>query len=502
MGFQLLERLVGHARTRPDAVAIRAPAGGAPGGPRGPEQRSWRSLCDDAWAFGERLRRDPPPTGTLAVIAANRIETEVALLGALWSGCQVLPLSPDSPPGEIGPLMARAGASALVASGDGEPAADGWDGPTIPLEEISGASREAGEPAACALSGALLLHSSGTQGATKIVRRPAAALDALARNVSAGVGLSADDRMLITIPLCHSYGIDFGLLGFVWSGCCIELHERFVPGLAAASLGGGVSVWPAVPLMLDAVSRSAPRVVGASAPRRVISAGSPLPARIAQQFEAAFGVPVGQLYGASEYGAVAYADPQAPGFHPASVGQPFGGVEIRIVDPGSADRGEALPVGVEGEVLVAAPSMMSGYLDSPDGPDARGFFASGDLGRLDEHGALFVTGRRKLLIDVGGRNVNPLEVEAVLARHPDVAEAVVLGVAFSETAARLKAVVVPRPGRAPSAEALRQFARQHLAPYKVPRSFEVRSEVPRSAAGKILRHQLADPTAGVSEDRP
>lgn len=498
--FGLIERLLLHARNRPDAVAVRGPAGHHASPPV-----TWRELCGRASAFARRLRDEPPASGVLMLEVDNHSPALAAMLGALWAGCDVLVVSPESAPGELRRLAERADASLLVVSASLSSSTQDWVGRRLVLGDAGDARADEEEtfaPSVGTRLASLLLQSSGTEGASKIVRRPAPALDALARNVVDGIGIGTDDVMLMTIPLCHSYGIDLGLLAGIFAGASIELHQRFVPGLAASALDAGdVTLWPAVPLMLDAVSRNRPAHAGKPTTARVISAGSPLPARIHQQFEFAFGIRVGQLYGASEYGALSCADPSAPGFDPASVGRPFSNVEFRIVDPGRPSATEPLQVGVEGEVLVSSPSAMSGYLEDADasldggvragGVRAGEFLRSGDLGRLDSFGALFVTGRIKLLIDVGGRKVNPLEVEAVLAQHPEVAEAVVHGTAFSETAARLKAIVVAEPGTRPTAAALRTFALDHLAAYKVPRTFEIRTDVPRSAAGKILREQLA-----------
>src|SRR5690606_25385132 len=150
-----------------------------------------------------------------------------------------------------------------------------------------------------------------------------------------------------------------------------------------------------------------------------------------------------------------------PAFSPASVGLAMRDVSIRII-PIDADSDE-------GEVAIAAPSMFSGYVhEQPALVD--GHFATGDLGRLDAHGNLSITGRTRLLIDTGGLKVNPVEVESVLASHPDVAECVVLPMAQSQTVQRLRALVVPRdPAHPPTAEFIRQFARERLAAYKVPR---------------------------------
>jgi long-chain acyl-CoA synthetase len=209
--------------------------------------------------------------------------------------------------------------------------------------------------------------------------------------------------------------------------------------------------------------------------RKAYAAGAPLPRSVFDAFEKKYGVRIGQLYGATEIGSVTFGDPAGEHFNPASVGLPFDGVDIKIV---------------EGEVLVRAPSMFRGYLNEP----GQGYFHTGDLGHLDEQDNLTITGRLKLLIEVGGLKVNVLEVENLLAQHPSVAEAAVVAVRVSDTVSRLKAVVTPRClDKPPVPEEIRRFLRERLTAYKVPRLVEVRDFLPRSPAGKILRRQLEAP---------
>ena len=153
-----------------------------------------------------------------------------------------------------------------------------------------------------------------------------------------------------------------------------------------------------------------------------------------------------------------------------------------------------LPAGVEGELLIAAPSMFRGYLHETTPSTLDGFFPTGDVGKIDEFGNLTITGRLKLLIEVGGLKVNVLEVEELLAQHPSVAEAAVVAIRVSETVSRLKAVVTPRNlNQPPVPEELRRFLRERLTAYKVPRVVEVRTSLPRSPSGKILRRLLEAP---------
>jgi len=325
------------------------------------------------------------------------------------------------------------------------------------------------------------------------VRRDAPALDAVGASCARGVGIDASDVMLVTIPLYHSYGIDQGVLTAITAGCAIELHRRFDPiRTRSALLERGISVFPAVPVMFDALARQAKPSGPAPRLRRAYSAGSPLPRRVFDQFAGAFEVEIGQIYGATEFGSVTFNDPDAADFEPEAAGRPMDGVELRILDARDPDLDRPLPPETEGQLAVAARSMMRGYFDGPLAPIDRGFLLTGDLGRLDASGRLRLTGRLRLLVDVGGIKVNPAEVERVLMRHPAVREVVVLSVPFSDTTARLKAIVVPEPGCEVRPQELRRFAREHLIHYKVPRTIEIRETVPRSATGKILRKHLED----------
>jgi long-chain acyl-CoA synthetase len=204
--------------------------------------------------------------------------------------------------------------------------------------------------------------------------------------------------------------------------------------------------------------------------RLCFSAGTALPRAVFDAFGERFGVPVRQHYGCTEAGSLTAnldADPEA-GFE--TVGKPMGPVEIRII---------------EGEVAVRSPALTSGYsgMEELNREAFRdGFFLTGDLGYLDEEGRLTLTGRKKLLIEVGGYKVDPIEVQDVIEAHPEIREAVVVGDDI------VKAVVV-------SDDHLGEgdvigYCQERLANYKVPRIVEFRDEIPRSPLGKVLRKYL------------
>jgi len=472
----LQEVLNESARLRPSETAIRSE------GPSGSRTMDFHALSEWCASLSSQFRTHAVGKGAVLVEAPSELTTPVVLLSVLFAGRTALPVSPETTRAELKQLVERIGADAGIGRPsflNRLPAEVGARIDSSTVERKSGGSSPSLRDELS--EGGLLLQSSGTGGPPKIVRRDASALLAVGQGVAKALSLGPGDGILLTIPLFHSYGLDL-LLAALVSGCRLEVHDHFVPSRAVASLRSGeVTVWPAVPLMLDVVSRGKSLRPLSSALRRVVSAGSPLPIRVYEQFRASYGVRVGQIYGASEFGTVACSDPAEDAFDPASVGRPLPGVKL-VVEP----------AGGEGEVLVAAPSMMTEYVGEPTPLGSDGLFRTGDLGRVDDAGCLTLTGRIKLMIDIGGQKVNPLEVEQVLAEHPQVREAVVLPIPWSDTADRHRALIIPELGLLPDLEELRRFARARLSPHKVPRVFSIESEVPRSATGKISRRALQE----------
>ena len=469
--MQLLDRLSFHARTRPDDLAYTDQSGHA---------LTWRDLHDAACGFaleiGEKLS---DLNGAIVLCAPNQINYPIAFLGILSAGFDVFPVSADIAEVELTRAAQRSNAVAVIGHGRAIaalPALAAWE-----IDAVARAARLC-EPQARAsrpCHGSLLLQSSGTTGLPKIVRRSAKSLDAVSAAMAEAVDFRPTDHVLAAVPLTHSYGLEHGLLAPVWAGSRVHLCRGLdLPSVVNELAKGEITLFPAVPAMFEmlAAVTDAPAV---GSLRTAYSAGAPLPASVIDRFKDRFGVRVTQLYGATEIGSVTFNDPHTEPFAPASVGKPMTGVDIRILD--------VTPEG-DGHVAIRAASMFDGYLDE-DAALIDGYFPTGDLGKVDAAGRLFITGRLKLLIDVGGMKVNPLEVEAVLRQHPAVGDCVVVPVRQSETVHRLKAIVTPRTGVArPTSAELRTFAKSHLSAYKVPRLFEVRDDLPRSSTGKVLRH--------------
>lgn len=414
----------------------------------------------------------------------NSLALVTSLLGALQARARVLLLPADLPAAALAAAARTSGASLAVAcAGDERFAA-------LALPIVDEAELATSAPSARELlpgSGALLLPTSGTTGASKIVVRSQPGLETLARTSARAFGIAPDDRCALALPICHSYGLD-QLLAALAAGARVDLHQGFQLGaLRRAFREDGVSFFPGVPLMLDALSRGdrfeAPEL------RRVLSSGSPLARRVYERFLAVSGIAIGQFYGATEFGPVAYNDPAAPSFDPLEVGVAIGDAAIRVLARAADDPARELPPGREGLLAVSGPTLMDGYLAHPS-PLRGGFFVTGDLGVRSERGVVRVTGRSAFVIDVGGKKVNPAEVERVLALHPGVREVVVLPAASTDTTARLRAVVIPEPGACPDEVELRRFARGQLPPHMIPRRIELCPDPPRGATGKILRAQL------------
>jgi len=234
-------------------------------------------------------------------------------------------------------------------------------------------------------------------------------------------------------------------------------------------------VFPAVPFVFRTLAESQ-IAADLSSVRLCYSAGNALPRSTFDAFDRAFGVPIRQLYGLTETGAVTINTAADPWETAASVGMPMPGIEIEVLD----DAGSALETGRIGDITVRSPAMTRLYGEP---------FATGDRGRLDDAGGLTITGRRKVLIDVRGDKVDPIEVEDVLAVHPRVRDVVVVGVPSGiEGEELIKAVVVGENGC--SERELIRFCRERLANYKVPHQVEFRDEIPRSSLGGVLRKYL------------
>lgn len=487
----LLDRLAGHARARPDAPALRVI------GDDGRERR--RLTCAElerqSSGIAQRLRQELPARSVVVLCLANSCEFATMFLGVWKAGMTVFPVSPTLRPPELLDAIGRSGAAIVIGAGCTPRTRSGLPCPVRRPDELIGGPVGGGLPAPPAPppgDGAMYLQSSGTTDRPKIVRRLGLSLDAVARGVCTALSCTMRDRVLAAIPMCHSYGVEHALLGPLYAGAEIVALTRFEPAVAERLLDDAtITLFPATPFMLHALAEHRDEPLRHSL-RAVYSAGGVLPPGVYEAFARRAAMPVGQLYGSTEVGSATYHDPALPGFDPASVGQPLAGVEVRILDPDRPDPERPRKPGVEGHVAVRADSMLDGYVDDAAPAHVGGWFLTGDLGRVDERGCLYLTGRIKLQIDVGGRKVNPHEVEQVIMDYPGIAACIVVPMPVTATLNRLRAVIVPRtPGARPDIEALRRHVRDRLEGFKVPRIIECRTMLPRTPSGKVDRSAIA-----------
>jgi len=454
---------------------------------RGEVRRAWThaQLGTAASAAAETLRRRCGSEASVVLKAASGGEYLAWLLGGLCAGMRVCVVAPTATRHELERVVRITGARHLIAA---EAQIGMTDLVHIPLEVPEGPRQGDFALLANCARGSVVLQSSGTGGSPKLARRSMASLDADARGLAMAAELRPLDRVLGVVPLSHSYGVDL-LVATMLSGASLQVFERFEPaGVERLLRRGGVSVLPGVPFIFESLARSGP----SDAPhglRLAISAGSPLPERVANEFLGAWGVRIGQLYGATELGTVTVGCPAHPAFDPRSVGFAVDGASVRVVAPGEPTR--LVPTGEEGELAVRAGSMLDEYLDG-HAPLVDGHLLTGDLGRVDAKGRVYVTGRLKHLIDVGGLKVNPAEVEEVLGGFPGVAECALAAMPVSETVTRLRLLYVTEGDSAVSAEALRVYAQERLSPHKLPRVYQRVAALPRTPGGKLLRSRLGE----------
>lgn len=345
---------------------------------------------------------------------------------------------------------------------------------------------------------ALILFTSGASGFAKAACLSFGALEASARASAQRLQSRATDCWLACLPLFHVSGLSI-LLRSALDGSAVVLHDGFDAARVRRALATErithVSLVPtALARLLDA---------GCEAPaglRAVLLGGAAADFALCQRARRA-GFPLLATYGLTE--AASQVATMAPGDAPeAGAGRPLPGAELRIVNA----TGRALPPGESGEILVRGPTLFMGYWNDEEASRAAlrdGWLCTGDLGYVDSQGRLHVQGRRDDLIVSGGENIHPAEVEAVLLGHPAVREAAVCGLPDADLGQRVAAFIVAASGAPDSrsshaalAQSLRQHCRSNLAGYKIPRSFQFRSALPRTSLGKIMRRHLRPDSAG------
>jgi acyl-CoA synthetase (AMP-forming)/AMP-acid ligase II len=338
--------------------------------------------------------------------------------------------------------------------------------------------------------GRMVILTSGTTGPPKGARiARASGLEPLAWYLSV-VPIHAGSMALVPAPLYHAHGLGQFTIATAL-GCTVVLPRTFDAEETLALIERhGIEVMAVVPTMLSRIMDLDPttrRRYETSSLRVVVCSGSALDARLARSFIEEFGPVLYNLYGSTEVAWATIATPEDLLAAPGTAGRPPPHTRLEILD----EAGNPLPPGSTGHIFVAHEMLFEGYTDpSKNRARVKGMLTPGDLGHLDEQGRLFIDSREDDMIVSGGENVYPGQVEEVLRTHPDVADAVVMGVEDERFGQRLVAFVVPRTGSDLSEEAVLRFSRENLARFKVPRDVHLRDDLPRNALGKVLRREL------------
>ncbi|MEF2094643.1 long-chain fatty acid--CoA ligase [Bacillus sp. CFBP9009] len=302
------------------------------------------------------------------------------------------------------------------------------------------------------------------------------------------------ERMLGLTPLFHVFG-NGRLNSAIYAGSTYITLEKFeIDKVVDLIRTHRPTIFPGVPTMYIALLNHPDITADDLSCFKYCSCGSaPLPIEIIHQFEKKFRVTILEGFGMSETSPTTHRNPVIGQKKQGSIGIPYPNTDAKIVDLKSGV--DELPAGETGELIIKGPQVMRGYWKNPEETATAlrdGWLYTGDIATMDEDGYFYIVGRKKDMIIASGYNVYPIEVEDIIYQHPAVKETCVYGVPDSYRGETIKAVIVLKKGKSVSEQEIREFCMQRLARYKVPRSFEFREQLPKSAVGKILRRILME----------
>lgn len=484
-----------------------------------PERRAvtWRELDDAADSVARALSGRGLVAGQrVAVVMANRIDLPIAYYGILRGGMVAVPINPRSTTREIGRMLADSLARVVLCDEAGvaqvrEAVTDDHrvsivvDGATALDGETSFddflADAAGGAPAAPADAEALavILYTSGTSGKPRGAMLTHRALIANTEQIARldPPAMTSDDICLGLLPMFHIYGLNCVLGQAVHQGATVVLVDGFdATGLLDRIQTEGITNLPLAPPVIAAwAGRDDLRDKLASV-TTILSGASALDADLAEAFRESSGHQIEQGYGLTETApviATTHGSPRDTDNHikHGSVGRALPGIELRIVEASGADAAPGDPA----EIWVRGGNLFSGYWpDGIDGPDADGWYPTGDVGYLDDDGDLTLVDRLRELVIVSGFNVYPFEVEDVIAEVGGVAQVAVVGLPDEETGEAVFAFVVPDKDAAGDEatllEAIDAHCRTRLARFKQPRRSIVVTGLPHSATGKVAKGRL------------
>ncbi|MGW0025006.1 acyl-CoA synthetase [Rhodococcus sp. NPDC003383] len=417
----------------------------------------------------------------VAIDATASLETIVAVTGCLTAGVPVVPVPPDSGPGERGHILTDSRAQLWLGDPREDVALE-----TVPVDITARSGSTHREPAADRT--AMIMYTSGTTGAPKGVLLSRSAVAAGLDGLAQAWDWNPDDTLVHGLPLFHVHGLILGVVGALRHGSPLHHTVRPTPDSYAAAAG---SLYFGVPTVWSRVcaDESSARALGSA--RLLVSGSAPLPVPVFERLRALTGSAPIERYGMSE--TIITLSTRVDGERrPGWVGLPIDGVHSRIRDASGGDvphDGETL-----GNLEITGATLFDGYLRNPEktaeSMTADGWFRTGDIAVVDETGFHRIVGRESIdMIKSGGYRIGAGEVEAALLDHPDVGEAAVVGVPDDDLGQRIVAFVV---GEANDARTLSDFVARTLSIHKRPREIHFVDTLPRNAMGKVQKKILVE----------
>lgn len=457
------------------------------------KQWTYGQLGDEVNRLSNRIRGEVPGN-TVGILLLNSQRYLVSMLAIWRAGKTAVPLNYLLPPQDLGFILQDSGMSGLIASEFFDEALTkirplfGEHGKILMADEPDLLPKSDTGENATDQDPALFLYTSGTTGRPKGVILTHDNLLSNVRSCREAGKFGKEDTFLCLLPFFHTYAITGTFLLPLLSGAKIVLVDRFQPLKVLALIAEHkITCFLAIPSMYRVLAMTDDNS-DVSSVRFPISGGEPLPVAVGEAFQKRFGVDIFEGYGQTEAAPVVSLN--VPGGRKlGTVGRALPGVEMEIWN----DQHQAIPAGEIGEIMVRGPNVMAGYHKLPEETAKTitdGWLHTGDLGHMDDEGFVTITGRIKDLIISAGENIYPREIEEALVQHPSIKEVAVIGVPDEARGEVPKAFLIREEGVELGEKELRAYCKDRIAPYKVPKVFEIVQDLPRSPTGKVLKRML------------